>query len=353
MKIGTLKGALLEFIVRNLLTNCGFTNVKSDGLYSFESGGLFFVNGKGAAHDADIIMNPPIQMPFHYPTQLIFECKAYGKKVGMPIVRAALGLRIDLNDFEIVTEDSLKKRKNNRRNHYATETRNRFLYQVGVASINEFSKPAIEFGTNNKIPLLSLSWFFGQAELEDINNLSQTILDSYDEDDLKNVYSYFKDREGDIDKPKYDGARKLLYDSDNELSKIIGFSNLVIEHSYIGLLETGDMVFLFAESRNNVLNENYDFFSFKAKIYYLRDKPNQWKLLVTDHRRSSEFHFFLPKKLFNYWEQFDLNKKTALDMKEQFLSKIFVFNKARNPTMPFSIINVDKQWLESARQDSE
>jgi hypothetical protein len=104
MKAENIKGALLEYLVRQIFKNCGFTNVKADGIYSFENKGLFFVNGKGAAHDADIIMNPPIQLPFIYPTQLIFECKAYRDEVGLPIVRNALGFRNDLNEFEIVTE---------------------------------------------------------------------------------------------------------------------------------------------------------------------------------------------------------------------------------------------------------
>jgi len=126
LKAGNIKGALLEYIVRNLLKNCGFTNVRADNLFSFERGGLFFVNGKGAAHDADIIMNPPIQMPFTYPTQLLFECKAYGKNVDLSIVRNALGLRKDLNEFEIVTRDSLLLRQNNKRATCATDNRTRF-----------------------------------------------------------------------------------------------------------------------------------------------------------------------------------------------------------------------------------
>lgn len=159
MKAGNLKGALLEYIVRQLLKSCGFTNVKADNLFSFERSGLFFINGRGAAHDADIIMNPPIQMPFAYPSQLLFECKAYGSTTKLPIVRNAAGLRNDINEFEIVTRDSLRKRQNNRRATYAVDTRTRFIYQVGVASVNDFSKPCVEYATNNKIPLLSLSWF--------------------------------------------------------------------------------------------------------------------------------------------------------------------------------------------------
>ena len=60
----SLKGALLEYIVRQILKNCGFTNVKADNLFVFQKGGLFFVNGKCAAHDADVLMEPPIQFPF-------------------------------------------------------------------------------------------------------------------------------------------------------------------------------------------------------------------------------------------------------------------------------------------------
>ena len=206
MKATSIKGALLEYIVRNLLRNCGFTNVKADNVYSFERSGLFFVNGKGAAHDADVIVNPPIQMPFSYPTQLIFECKAYDSQIGLTIVRNALGLRNDINDFEIVSKDSLIKRQNNRRAEYAIEIRKRFLFQVGVASINDFSKPAIEFSANNKIPLLSLSWFLGSQSIRNFNNIDQTLIDSFDEEDMKNVYDFFKDRKGNLHSQEYQKA---------------------------------------------------------------------------------------------------------------------------------------------------
>ena len=213
MKAGNIKGALLEYIVRQLLKNCGFTNVRADNLFSFERGGLFFINGKGAAHDADIIMNPPIQMPFAYPTQLLFECKAYGSIANLPFVRNALGLRNDLNDFEIVTRDSILKRQNNRRAAYAIDTRTRFLYQVGVASVNDFSKPAVEFASNNKIPLLSLSWFLGPNTIRNFNRINQPLIDSFQTEDVQNLYDLLKDREGDLHAGKYQRAYHLLRDN--------------------------------------------------------------------------------------------------------------------------------------------
>jgi hypothetical protein len=357
MKATNIKGALLEYIVRNLLKNCGFTNVKADNVYSFERGGLFFVNGKGAAHDADIIMNPPIQMPFTYPTQLIFECKAYGTNASLPIVRNALGFRNDINEFEIVTKDSLLKRQNNRRAAYAIETRTRFLFQIGVASVNDFSKPAVEFASNNKIPLLSLSWFLNARIIQDFNNIDQPLIDTFNAGDIKNVYDFLKDRKGNLYNQQYQRALTFLQ-SDNIIGDIVTFANTTINYSYAGLLETGDMVFLFARSRSedNILNQINGFTGLKAEIHWSSDRPNVWRLTVYNSRNQeqrTDFDFFVPNRIFRHWKQFNLDKAVALDIKQEFFSKIFVFNNRNNPEVPFSIINIDRQWLDNARQDLE
>jgi hypothetical protein len=354
MRAGNIKGVLLEYIVRNLLKNCGFTNVRADNLFTFERGGLFFINGKGAAHDADVIMNPPVQMPFAYPTQLLFECKAYGTNANLPMVRNALGLRDDLNEFEIVTKDSLLRRQNNRRATYAVETRTRFHFQVGVASINDFSKPAVEFAANNKIPLLSLSWFLGPNAIRDFNYINQPLIDSFNPQDIKNVYDFLKDREGNLYDTKYIRANDFLK-SDNIIGDIVTTANATINYSFVGLLETGDMVFLFARSRSeeNILNRQNGFASLKAEIHWLNDRPNVWKLSVYNRKQDNlqtDFDFYLPKRIFSHWKTFNLDKASALDIKQQFFSKVFVFNQRNNPEAPFSIINIDREWLDSAKQ---
>ena len=76
MKVAQFKGALFEYLVRRLLINCGFYSVQADNFYTFERNPLFFINGRGAAHDADVLMEPPIQMPFGYPTRLLFEMQS-------------------------------------------------------------------------------------------------------------------------------------------------------------------------------------------------------------------------------------------------------------------------------------
>jgi hypothetical protein len=360
MKAGNIKGALLEYIVRQLLKSCGFTNVRADNLYSFERGGLFYINGKGAAHDADIIMNPPIQMPFAYPSQLLFECKAYGSLATLPFVRNALGLRNDLNDFEIVTRDTLERRQNNRRASYAIDMRTRFLYQVGVASVNEFTKPAVEFASNNKIPLLSLKWFLGEDAISDFNSIDQSLVDSIEVVDVQNLYDFLKDREGNLDLAKYRSANFILQ-GENIIASTVSFANMAIERSYFGLLETGDMVFLFARSsrENNILNVRNSqgtFSTLKAEIHWFSNRPNVWRLTVYDpvnRDRNTEFDFYVPDRIFSHWKEFNLDKAVALDIKQEFFSKIFVFNQRNNPEAPFSIINIDRQWLDRIRQEQQ
>ena len=355
MKAGNLKGALLEYIVRQLLKSCGFTNVKADNLFSFERGGLFFINGRGAAHDADIIMNPPIQMPFAYPSQLLFECKAYGSITSLSIVRNAAGLRNDINEFEIVTRDSLRKRQNNRRAAYAVDTRTRFLYQVGVASVNDFSKPCVEYATNNKIPLLSLSWFLSPSIIRDFNSINQTLINGSNPEDMQNLYDFLKDREGDMHSVKYRRVYNFL-NSDNIFGDIITFANTTINYSYVGLLETGDMVFLFSRSRSehNILNQLNGFTALKAEIHWFINRPNVWRLTVYNNRdrdQQTDFDFYVPMRIFDHWKTFNLNKIAALDIKQEFFSRIFVFNQKNNPEVPFSIINIDREWLEQIRNN--
>jgi hypothetical protein len=64
-----------------------------------------------------------------------------------------------------------------------------------------------------------------------------------------------------------------------------------------------------------------------------------------------EHSFYVPKRIFSRWKEFNLDKSAALDIKQNFFSKIFVFNQRNNPEMPFSIININREWLERARRE--
>ena len=233
-----LKSKILEHLIRKVLSNCGFTSVASDGIYIYDKAPLQMINGKGAAHDADVLMNPPIQMPFSYPTRILFECKAYvrNRKVGVDIARSASGLRNDINDFEIITEQFLNERQNNRRAILAISDRKRHYYQVGIATLFEFSKPALEFAANNKIPLLSISELFAHSILPDLlDSIPSNIQQQIGDENYNRIIN-------ELSKKNINEINDEILIGQNELiTQIISLLNEEIKQVYVGLLESGEI----------------------------------------------------------------------------------------------------------------
>lgn len=335
MSATKIKGSLLEYIVRRLLTNCGFTKVQADNKYIFNDRGLNFIHGKGAAHDADVLMNPPIQMPFSYPFRINFECKAYNKKAGLTIIRNALGLRYDINEFEILTEEQLELRRNLRRTNLAITNRVRFNYQVGVASVEHFTKDAFEFAANNKIPLISLKWLFP----DNICDLFHEITDPY----LRNIFT--EEQKTNLLlflKGHQQFEYKFTDEINSHIKTIINAVSDFEQRIIIGLLESGDMIFLFSDTdidrqyflENRIIN---------ARYYFNAEEINLWTIQLNN---DLQLKFYLPQSVVNIWREQNFEIREALNLKERLFRKLFIF--PGNPT--FKIINLDENWLNNARQ---
>ena len=95
-------GKAFELLVKQLLLNIGFTEINSDGLYVFDGTAGQMIQGLGEAHNADVLLEPPVQTPFYAYTRILIECKDYTRRVGLNTVRSVLGLREDINHFDIV-----------------------------------------------------------------------------------------------------------------------------------------------------------------------------------------------------------------------------------------------------------
>jgi hypothetical protein len=333
MTASKLKGSLLEYTVRRILLNCGFTKVRPDGLLIYDRGGLTMINGKGAAHDADVLMNPPIQMPFSYPYRLNFECKAYNKKVGLTIIRNALGLRYDINEFEIVTRTQLRERQNNRRSTLAIDNRQRFNYQVGVASVEDFTKPAFEFAANNKIPLISLRWFLPANICDSFHQITPAYLQQFTDEQLNDLHQFLKGNDNA-------NATTFLRDTDsifkNIYNSILEFENRVL----IGLLESGDLLFLISDNNNNVEYLSDRDTVMTARFHYQRRTLDFWTLSVN---QEAEFGFYLPSRIIEMWKEQSFDSQAAINLKAELFSRVFVFVK--NGELPFRILKIDSRWL--------
>jgi len=70
---------------------------------------------------------------------------------------------------------------------------------------------------------------------------------------IKALYDFFKNRDGHSSSDKYADANSLIQDQ-IRISDIVSLANETLQYSYVGLLETGDMIFLFPRSVRKVLD---------------------------------------------------------------------------------------------------
>lgn len=109
-------GKAFELFVKHILINIGFSDVKSDGLYIYDGVAGQMIQRVGEAHNADVLLEPSVQTPFYSKTRLLIECKEYRRKIGLDTIRDALGLREDINHFDIVDMNRLLARRRKNRN---------------------------------------------------------------------------------------------------------------------------------------------------------------------------------------------------------------------------------------------
>ena len=80
-------GKAFELFVKRILVNIGFSEVVSDGLYIYDGTPGQMIQGLGEAHNADVLLEPPVQTPFYSKTRLLIECKDYRTKISLNVVR--------------------------------------------------------------------------------------------------------------------------------------------------------------------------------------------------------------------------------------------------------------------------
>lgn len=314
------KGKAFELFVKHILISIGFSEVFSDGIYVFDGAPGQMLQGLGEAHNADVLLDPPVQTPFYSRTRLLIECKDYQSRVGIGTVRGVLGLREDINHFDIVDKEELLSRRCQNRRGVLIDYE-RYSYQVAIAAINGFTEQAQKFAATYRIPLISFERLpFWCDFLRILNGPAP----EYDNNDRIGHTQHFSHNE----------------EITEEL--IISFSNEIGKRMAVAITGSGQLIFLYREFGEQ--NQFDDYYSL-----YWSSSSDPWVLRSGDE----SYKFQLPDSIMKQWLDNSSNdlemKREAINCKANFLSNMIVYYSENG--RPFvKMISIDKYELENARK---
>lgn len=299
-------GKAFEIFVKRILINVGFSEVKSDGLYIFDAASGQMIQGLGEAHNADVLLEPPVQTPFYSLSRILIECKDYKRKVGLNTVRSVLGLKEDVNHFDIVDLNELLARRNTRRN-MLTYTFERYNYQVAIASMSGYTIPAQKFAATYRIPLLEFDRMPYWSKLVTFLNSTN---DSDDDWEIESQINQFADAIG------------------NQMA--------------VAITNSGQLLFLYCIKGKKTFDDN------KYTLHW--ESCNEpWQLRCGE----STYVFQLPDSILRLWlgkstSQLKM-KQEAINCKAHFFSNMIVYYTER--AIPkIKMLSINRFQLEKAME---
>ena len=314
-------GKVFEIFVKRLLMSVGFSEVKSDGLYIYDSAPGQMIQGLGEAHNADVLLEPPVQTPFCSLSRILIECKDYNRKVGLNTLRSALGLKEDVNHFDIVDLKELIQRRNNRKTDIAYKY-NRYYYQVAVAAINGFTIPAQKFAATYRIPLIEFNkmpfW--------------NRFLDLMERCRVHSGVHGFRNSQ----------HKETLLLSDEEIEHEINrFADEIGNSMAIAITNSGQLLFLYKFMGDHVcFNDCFEL--------HWGDLKNVWQL----RSGNSTYIFQLPENIMKSWLSKSKNelemRQEAINCKKNHFSNMVVYY-VKNGIPTIKMISIDRYQLDEAR----
>jgi len=307
-------GRAFEIFVKRILINVGFSEVNSDGLYIFDGAAGQMIQGLGEAHNADVLLEPPVQTPFYSRSRLLIECKDYSRKVGLNTIRSVLGLREDINHFDIVDMNRLVARRRQNR-HGIISNNERYHYQVAIAALNGYTVPAQEFAATYRIPLIEFNKMPFWKEFCNVMGLGNSEF-------LLNQCGYYGNAEIE--------------------ARIIELADNVGHRTAIAITNSGQLLFLYRS--NGEWNEFDDYYSL-----HWNESERSWKLNTAEQT----YLFQLPDSIMKLWLDNSTNelemKKEAINCKANFLSNMIVYYTEYDHSI-IKMISIDKDQLYRARE---
>lgn len=310
-------GKAFEIFVKNILMCVGFSEVSSDGLYIYDGAAGQMIQGLGEAHNADVLLEPPVQTPFYSLSRLLVECKDYNRKIGLNTMRSALGLKEDVNRFDIVDLHELQERRRTRRSDLVY-CYNRYFYQVAVASLSGFTIPAQKFAATYRIPLIEFD------KMPFWNDVRQILQDC----------SCF----GIL------ARHQQCVVPDHEIERrIANLANRIGRSMAIALTNSGQLLFLYKT------NGEHPHFSDYYSIHWGEPK-DIWRLSFDE----DIYTFQLPSNILKIWIENSQNeldlKRNAINCKAEFFSNMVIYYiEGGKPNI--KMVSINRDALDSAKRD--
>ncbi|EJL6392773.1 TPA: hypothetical protein ACMD0P_004546 [Vibrio parahaemolyticus] len=311
--IGQVRGALLEESVLHLLGKVGYKIIREirDSIdpsdLRMNRAGME-VQGRGAWHQIDGLVEQYHTPAFLYPLRLLVEAKCYpSDPVGIGVVRNALGVQKDIeeNYFTKHLEPS-------------DTSSIRFNYQSAIFSSSSYTKPAMEYALAHQIFLIEYKSIpIIQPLIEAINSCELSHFTAGQQVNLRRLREDFHDLingtlQVDVAQTISIDGREHIRGAINGLQQIRG--------SYFGMLQGRWPMHLLTE--NELTSEQFSQDTIRCELHGDRDG---WTFspsgLGRNDPRWFELQFHLPPQLvFKMESQWGDRRRVAQTKSENFSS---------------------------------
>jgi hypothetical protein len=337
--LSNIRGMLLEEILLYLLESTGYKTVEAPrNDPTLESGPAgIMVRGRGGSHQIDAIADFEITHPFSHPARLLVEAKCFSrrKRVGIDIVRAAVGTLKDVAEYWIAGRGAVPKE--------------RYHYQYAVFSATGYSKDAQRYAFAQDIYLIPLghSLYFTPV-IEAIRQIRPMAAPSQDDDsnldlNMKQLRSAVRDVVRNRTTPEraaLDGPHFGL----EGLGRFCAEARR-IRFALLAILGKRFPIFLVPAPMAQVqgFRDEYDVQIFRGE--------NDQNWVLRDQRYGRDlFSFDIPKELFlQFAKQGMLTPEAALDLKESVMSSFHAFHVQRGEIRLIRF-RLDQNWVNSLRE---
>lgn len=323
--LGHIRGMMLEEIILFLLSRNGYRVVDDQGYERHiltRENNMLWVKGRGEWHQIDAIADYNFSPPFSYAQRLLVEAKCLQGNVGLDVIRNSVGVHKDVTEFFVPDVDG--------NGLY----RNRYHYQTAVFSANGFSAEAQNYAYAQDIFLLDLKAGPLRPIIAILNRLRRADFpEDIDLGDLRRRFRNFLHGRRD-----YAEENPRLLEIQNGVDRI-GFACVAM---------IGGIFPLFLIPANfEVLEILLRLQEITCTMHIENDQ------FVIKREQQDLFYFRLPDVLFmKCFDRGEFNQRGALDMKEEYLSKIEVLLMDGRISAKCTLI-LDRHWLREIRRSLE